>query len=474
LIDWSFEALNDRDRTVFARLSVFAGGWNLGEARVVCAGPGVEAFDVVDAVSSLVDKSLAQAEPVGADVRYRLLETLRQYAADKLGEQPDAGASTRQLHADTFLALAEQSTDADGWVARMESEIDNLRAAMDWFLAAPDGSSGALRLGVALREFWTQRGHFTEGIEQLRTALATPAASDLGELRARALSALTELCLPRGEISLAMASIDEALAIARSIEDRVLTTEMLDWSAWLHYRRGDHDIARQLIDDAVDLARETGHGALLAMTRSHRGGMTSADDPDAASVDLGAALDFYRSVGNVERVVNTLNSLGLLALEHGDYASGRTRLQEAVVLAGDTMPHQQMYTLHNLGLAEFLAGDAAGALPRWRESLEVADALEAHQNLAYNLLDAAICVAIFGSSELAARLHGAADTLFEQLQESLEPLEAGVRERSVSELRAQLGSAAFDDAYVFGRSLSLQAAVALAREALSSIQAPAG
>ena len=143
LIDWSYESLNSRDRVVFDRLAVFAGGYDLPAAQVVCATGDVESIEVIDAIGSLVDKSLVQADPSEDSVRYRLLETIRQYAGERLGEDLEDLDSASARHAEVFLALAEVAvTNLSGpqqtqWLARLETEHDNLRAAMACLLGKP-------------------------------------------------------------------------------------------------------------------------------------------------------------------------------------------------------------------------------------------------------------------------------------------------------------------------------------------------
>ena len=164
LIDWSYELLNSRDRVVLNRLAIFAGGFDLDAAQTVCATEDVDSFEVIDAIGSLVDKSLVQADPSQNRVRYRLLETIRQYADERLNEHPEELGTAGARHAEVFLGLAEVgSTNLHGpqqveWLARLESEHDNLRAAMAYLLEKPDGPGEAIRLGVALREILVPQG----------------------------------------------------------------------------------------------------------------------------------------------------------------------------------------------------------------------------------------------------------------------------------------------------------------------------
>ena len=321
LIDWSYELLNSRDRVVFDRLAVFAGGYDLPAAQVVCATGDVESIEVIDAIGSLVDKSLVQADTGGNSVRYRLLETIRQYAGERLGEDLEELGLASARHAEVFLALAELgATDLFGpqqieWLTRLEAEHDNLRAAMAYLLADPDRSDEALRLGVALHEFWLRSGYLTEGSNLLRDAIDRSGTHQPSELRARGLRALAQMELPRGDLSSVHALVAEGLPIARAVGNPALTADFLDLSAWIDYMRGDYATASVLIDEAVVLARQDGKATRIARTLTHRGGINTSLEPDGARADLGEALSISREVGDHERAANTLNNLGLLELE---------------------------------------------------------------------------------------------------------------------------------------------------------------
>ena len=177
-LDWSHRLLSETERTLLRRLSVFAGGWTLAAAEAVCSGEGIEQDDVLDLLGALVDKSLVVAR-TGTDgaMRYWMLETIRQYAREKLEESGEAG-ETRGRHAAFFLALAEEAepelsgTQQGLWVERLEGEHDNLRAALSWVLEREEGELG-LRFGGALWRFWTARGYISEGLGWLESVLAS-------------------------------------------------------------------------------------------------------------------------------------------------------------------------------------------------------------------------------------------------------------------------------------------------------------
>ena len=180
MIDWSYELLDDAEKALFARLSVFAGGWTLAAAEAVCGGEPIAKDEVVYVLIGLIEQSLVVADEDGD--RYRMLETVREYANVKLVEcgEPDA---VRQRHRDYFLALAEDAEprlagpEQGAWLQRLDEEHDNSRSALDWSLAEA-GSEGGLRLCGALQRYWVTRGHLSEGREWCMRALGKAGAKD--------------------------------------------------------------------------------------------------------------------------------------------------------------------------------------------------------------------------------------------------------------------------------------------------------
>jgi len=214
LIDWSYDLLDDKERVVLRRLSVFSGGCDLDAAEAVCVTGEGEDVAVADILGSLVDKSLVQADITVGPVRYQLLETIRQYAAERLEHGETEGRSARRAHALLYLAFAETAgphlagVDQPRWFDRVEVELDNIRIAVSSFLSGDD-PRGALRIAVALWDFWYCNYRF-EGIEILDRGLMA-VATDLSPLRATALLVCGYLRLDRGEYEISQAHFESAL-----------------------------------------------------------------------------------------------------------------------------------------------------------------------------------------------------------------------------------------------------------------------
>jgi len=234
MVDWSWELLTGPERAALAALSVFAGGFGLAAAETVAAGPGVPAREVLGHLGALVDKSLVQFGGAGAGPgRYRLLDTVRQYAAGRLDVQgPAAAQAARMAHRDYYLALAEAAAphlvgpDQAAWLDRLGTELGNLRAAIAFSQAQPDPAPG-LRLAASLRVFWRTRGHAAEGATVLQALLCMPAAQEVTLPRARALAAASHLLQRTGGYATAEDCCQQALAIARAAGDDYLVAELL-------------------------------------------------------------------------------------------------------------------------------------------------------------------------------------------------------------------------------------------------------
>jgi predicted ATPase/DNA-binding CsgD family transcriptional regulator len=271
-IEWSHALLAERDRPVFRRLAVFGGGFGLEAARAVAAGGAVARDDVLSALRRLVDKSLVIAEERDGEARYRLLETIRQYAADRLVEAGEA-AATRDRHLAWFLAFAgdlepERQRDLDAWRARLERERDNLRAALEWGLAAPDPERGR-RLAAELPWLWHLDRHGREGLEHLRRAIDR-APDDRSTLQARLLTGVALVADTASPLDLEFDAAQRALAIATEQGDEQLRALCLVLSAVGRFYT-DFGAAWALTVEAVGAAQAAGDAFVPDAARALQG-----------------------------------------------------------------------------------------------------------------------------------------------------------------------------------------------------------
>ena len=531
-VAWSYDLLAAPERRLFERLAVFAGGWTLEAAERVCAdeapagpaapGPpaeGLDPADVLDLLSQLVDKSLVvvEDEDGGGEVRYRLLETLRQYAGERLAASGEDGA-VRRRHAACYLALAEaaepQLTRAEqgAWLARLAQEHDNLRAALRWLAASADAEQ-EVRLAGALCRFWDVRGHLSEGRRWLDGALARPEGA-APPVRAKALHGAGNLARGQGDYARAAALHEQSLALYRQVGDQVGVAGSLHDLGNVAQEQGDYARAAALHEQSLALrralgdqrgtagslhdlgtqAREQGdyaraaalHEQSLALRRAlgdqrgtaaslHGLGDVAREQGDyaRAAALLQESLALYRQVGDQMGTAGSLDSLGDVAHDQGDYARAAVLLQESLALyraLGDQ--RGTAASLHSLGDVAREQGDYARAAALLQESLALRRQAGHKRGIARCLEGLAGVGGARGQAGRAARLYGAAAALREAIGVPLPPADRAVHDRGLAAARAGLGEAAFAIAWAAGQALPLEQAVADALEPADAPPAP--
>jgi predicted ATPase/DNA-binding CsgD family transcriptional regulator len=377
-IEWSHALLEEPDRVVFRRLAVFAGGFGLEAARSVAAAGAVAPDGVLGAIGRLVDKSLVVAEERGGEARYRLLETIRQFAADRL-EEAGEGAATRDRHLAHFLAFAEatepeRQRDLDAWRTRLELEHGNLRAALDWGLAAPDPEPGR-RLAATLPWLWHLHGQGPEGIDYLRRAVRR-APDDRSRLQARLLTGIALVADTASPFDLEFDAAQRALAIATEHDDEPLRALCLVLSAVGQFFT-DFGAAWELSAAAERAAHAAGDRFVGDAAHALQGIILHLQDRHAAAEPLlGAAVE-----GLLRRhrgiAATTLGFWACGALYTGELALARQLGERAVRVAeplGDY--HRVGSTRSVLALVHGLGGDVDGGLRRMQPVLRLVEGAE--------------------------------------------------------------------------------------------------
>jgi predicted ATPase/DNA-binding CsgD family transcriptional regulator len=333
-IDWSHDLLTDQEQTLLRRLGVFVGGFTLDAARAVVSSNREEV--VLDVLSSLVDKSLVQAEGRGTQtLRYRLLESIREYTLEQL-EIRDEIEEVRRAHALYFLALAERADpeligpEQRAWFFRLEQEHDNLSAALRW-LSSQDEDALALRLAVALGYFW-MRGYYSEGRGFLEDLVGR--ASDAGtdpRTRALSLNLFGILLLFLGETGRARAVFEEGLAVARSANDPLSVTLSHVCLGVLETWLGNGREGMLLLEDALARSRRVGNAWLTARAL-HELGICVLNARDYARAErlLEEACDGYNSVGDERTMAEALLWLGMAVGERGDAPRAATLIRQVL------------------------------------------------------------------------------------------------------------------------------------------------
>ena len=466
LIDWSYDLLDPEEQEMLERLSVFAGGFDLHSAEAV-AGAGFDSqVGVLDRLAALVDKSLLQTDHVGS-VRYRLLETVRDYASAKLLARSQTAASAlRAAHCDHYLALAETAAPhliGHGqieWLDRLQLEFDNLRAAISTSVQDSNPATG-LRLGRALCYFWLYREPRGEGAAALSAALDRPDAQQPTLLRGRALVAAgILLTIITRDYDAAAACAQEALAIARALATDHLRAEALHVLALVNGSRGNAQAHLELTGEGLTLAMAIADPhltALLLMTRGSSPHLSHAERVRTAE----KSLEMSRQAGNTVLHLRTLNNLGYLEMEAGEIGAARARLAEGVHLAREIGDRRGLsFNSCTLGFASYLDNADADARAMFDQSLAIAQRNGDQLMVAYAHLGLALVASRAGDPQAAATLHGAADAINDKLGTRFDSLESQLRDTDLSRLRAALGDTIFQTAYNAGHAADIPAAAA--------------
>jgi non-specific serine/threonine protein kinase len=459
-VEWSYQLLSPQLQRFLAALSVFRGGWTLQAAEAVCADPGA-----LDDLSQLRECSLVLTEDAGVETRFRMLDTLREYAAEKVPSEELP--ALRRRHADHYVQLAERAARApsaesdEASLHRLEAEQENLRTALEWLGSAPDGAEAALRLAAALGGFWLERGYWDEGRRHLGRALGQEGAQQPTAVRATALSHAAGLASSQGDYAEACKLFEEALAIFRGIGDLKETAATLGYLGNACWRSGDCAAARRFQEEGLDICRTLGDPEGTACALHNLGLLAAAEGDHARAQDLiRQGLDRRKATGDKRGIAESLSDLGLVALEQGDYGAARPLLEESLSLRRESGQEDELaIALHNAAALANLCHEHDRAEPLLRQSLAISRKLGHRPLIAESLAEMATVLWKRGEQARAARLLGATEALRETTGHSRSTAEKNAREQLAGKLRAEMGEEAFREAYEHGRSMSLSQAV---------------
>jgi len=374
-LDWSYDLLSVHEQNLLRRLSAFAGGFTLESAEEVCAGEGISEADIVQLLTQLVDKSMVHMEELGNTVRYRLLETVRQYGLDRLLASGDSRVWPRR-HRNWYLGLAEraepglQGPDQRIWLDRLETEHDNLRAALRWSEESREPHV-ALQLAAALGRFWTVRGHLSEGRQFLESALASERGAPA--LRAKAFNAAGGLAHDQGDYEMARRSYERSLAIRRELGDRKDIARSLSSLASLARVQGEYARAVALHEESLALFRQLEDKAGIASAQNSLGIVARYQGNYERAVALHQeSLAINRELGDMVGIAFSLNGLGNVARDRGDYSNARSFLEESLAIRRELGERQGIAaSLNNLGVVVQYQGDYERATTLYEESLAI-------------------------------------------------------------------------------------------------------
>jgi predicted ATPase/class 3 adenylate cyclase len=428
LIDWSYDLLTEEERAVFRRLAVFAGGWMLDAAEAVCGFGAIDRANVVEHVTQLADKSLVVVEPEGE--RYRLLETVREYAQERLTESHEL-EEVRNRHLEFYVAFCEQARpqlvgpDQGKWLARVDLERKNILAAHAWCGRAPRGAELGLQLVYMLRPYWLNRGLLGLGQRVNADALGHPGAQERNLARCRALFVAGQLSFYMGRYRQAQQYLEESVAIGREMGDKRRVGAALQPLGMAHLGQGDLATARRYLEEAFASAEALSEPREIAAAASTLAQLYRAEGSlDAAEPLCERVLDLARELDDRESIAIGLLNVAMVAM-------GRQN---------DERARQMLLAVH--GILEEIGSRYVG-----QSLLEVSAGLAVSRR----------------EWQRAARFYGAAEALALQTGLHRDPADEAFLAPLVATAQAALGTSAFAAAEGAGREVPYDTIIAEAR-----------
>jgi tetratricopeptide (TPR) repeat protein len=472
LIDWSYLTLNETEQLVLRRLAVFSGGWTFEAAESV-AGE----METMDGLSGLVNKSLVNVEEHEGESRYRYLETIRQYAMEKLLESSEA-ENARHRHLAHFLEVSRRAEEEFGsaqrlmWVNRLEVEHDNLRSALGWALESDPESS--LQMVCSLSLFWLSRSYMTEGCNWCQAAISraeavSPAGQNIDLTRARAYSALAMLSINHGDHRTGQTAARKGVALARKADDPLQLARALNFLGMSSAFLGDATLAFDSLHESEALCRKFGYNDDLAAILQSLAYATLEIHGAQAAEQLQSYMEesLALSQGSVdpEAAVRTEGILARLAFFRGDMVEARKHADLMLNLHRE-MGDQLSVTGHQSGMAHVARqmGNYEEALALYRETLPDWQKIGHRGAVAHQLECFAFIAKAQEQGERAVKLMSAAEELREASSSPRTPQEQIEYDKELAGLRAGMNEKIFDLLWEEGRSMTMEQAIELALE----------
>jgi predicted ATPase/class 3 adenylate cyclase len=455
-IDWSYDLLDAGEQSLFARLAVFRGGCTLDAAEEVCEAD-------LDTLQSLVEKSLLRH----ADGRFWMLETIREFARERLRDLGEEGSIARR-HASYFLKVARETEDRlsgpeqAALLQALEREHDNERAAFDW--AVKSDVETALALGHALQRLWYLHGYAREGLGRLAAALdrdeKTPPL-----IRARALRTAGTLAEACSEFTRARELLGESITLLRGLDQEKELATSLNNQAAIAAQQGDHEVARRAYEESLELKRALGDATGILVTSSNLAILEGKlGEYEVARRRHDEILPSLRELGSPYALSNCLASLGEIALLCGDRIGARTMLEESLELrrqVGDKAGMLESQAL--LSRADCADGDRESAELRVREGLEIAQEIDDPGMLVAVLEARADLEAFFGDAARAIALRAAAERMRSEIGAHFFKADMTWRDRAISDARRRLSGGGYEQSCAQGEAASVAEVLAWAQ-----------
>jgi predicted ATPase/class 3 adenylate cyclase len=476
LVDWSYDLLDSSERMVLSRLAVFVGGFDLEAAEQVCGAEPLQPADVLDLVTSLVQKSLVTTDEREQGTRYRMLETIRDYAGEKLALSGDA-ASTAARHCQHYFAFAKavrdglQGPEQGSWLARMEAELDNVRAGIAVALAGGVDPIIAVKYAVALQGFWIMRGYATEGRITVHAALELPAVRASEPALGHALYVGAALAQSQSDLGQAQLMLEQCLTLRRELGNPIDIAATLSTLSLSRLPTGDTDIARAGEAEALAIFREQGDRVGEAVVLLHLGqiGVWLGDDAQARP-HLEASLALARQLDHREAEAECELALGQLEFDAGAPDRARGRFMRSLAVSREAADKRgEANALWWLSKVDLGDHDLAAAGVHLDEALRAFRAFEMREELLGCLEDGSVLAFLVARNGAAVQIAAAAAASRERLS-LMRPPRSDMRwQRHVAALRAAMGDGSFRTAWNEGRQAGIDEAIQWAQEVFKSL-----
>jgi predicted ATPase len=473
-LDWSHDLLGAKERALWRRLSVFSGWFQLDAVESICEGAPLLRGEVLDLLTSLLDKSLVVVDHESVEVRYRLLETVRVYGRDRLVDADEA-VDFRNRHVRWYAELAEraepemQGPHQGTWFRRLEADHDNVRAALEWSMAEQGDQEAALRLAAAIRWFWEVRGYWREGRDWLERLITTGGSNAPPLLRARALHGIGFISIRLGDFKRVFEAGQESLALVSSLGDQQGRASSLAILGLHACAMRDLGRAEAFGTEGLALCRNLGHKwgiaaslHMLALVARQRGELDKAD------VLFAEELSLAREVGDEWVMAQVLRDHGLVARDRGDYERAEALTQEALRFLrrlGDRV--ETAGCLSNLGIIAWLRLDYGRAGVLFKESLTLRSELDDRPGIAVCLVGLAVVFQSMREYSRAAELFGAAEGLRKALGTQLPPFIRAQHDDLIAALRSALGEEQTTTLWTRGLTMTIAQMIELALRSAS-------
>jgi non-specific serine/threonine protein kinase len=470
-IDWSHDLLSKSERVLLRRLAVFAGGWTLEAAQAVCVGDGIEADDVLDLLTQLVNKSLVISErEQHQEARYSMLETIRAYALERLEESGEIEALREghaQYYGDIIINLASYGIGHANSL-HLQRELDNIRATLSWCVAAPKDIELGARLVWILQWFWYDRGYFSEGRLWTKQILASAVLQQGSKSRAMALAASGFLAVWQGEHEEGLVQIEDSMAIAQGLQDQQMMPLLLMINAIAYISMGRDGTAQPLLRDALELFGQQNlpyfHIITIVLLGNVQLGSGHLEQARALYEEAAVRA---RALGENWALSFALSNLGEVARTQHQYELAGKYYEECEALlreTGDTDTGDLARFVHNLGYIAQHEGDFPRAESQFWKSLTIFRRLGNQRGIAECLAGLAGLKARRGQVQWGAILLSAAESLIQSTGGAWWPADRVEVEANQEIIRSALSESELTAAEEKGKAMTLDQALEFASE----------